>query len=243
MSPFLFVLLPVAVLSGATASVVGFGIGSLLTPLIAASVGTNVAVAAVMIPHAAATALRCWRLRRHVDLGVLARFGLISAAGSLAGALLYTRLSAPELTRTLGALLVATSIAQATGLASRWRPKGAAVAALGVGSGLFGGLAGNQGGLRSAALGAFSLEPRAFVATATATGLLVDLARAPVYLWSAGLALTGLIPPIAIATVGVLLGTILGERVLLGLSAEQFRRIVSGAIGMLGLWLMVKGSM
>jgi uncharacterized membrane protein YfcA len=82
----------VAIFSGATATVVGFGIGSLLTPLLALRVGTGVAVAAVMLPHATATAFRCWRLRRDIDRSVLKRFGLLSAAGSLAGALLYTQL-------------------------------------------------------------------------------------------------------------------------------------------------------
>jgi uncharacterized membrane protein YfcA len=234
-----FALFPIALLSGATASVVGFGIGSLLTPLIASRVGTDIAVAAVMVPHAAATALRCWRLRRHIDRVVLMRFGLFSAAGSLAGALLYTRLSAPALTRVLGALLVLTAAAQLTGLSSRWHPRGLTVSALGVCSGLFGGLAGNQGGLRSAALSAFTLGPRAFVATATATGLIVDLARAPVYLWAAGPSLLTLTTPIAVATVGVLAGTIAGERVLLGLSPARFGRIVAGAVGVLGLWLLL----
>jgi len=147
-------LLPVAVLSGATAMIVGFGIGSLLTPLIAVQVGMDIAVAAVMVPHLAATALRCWRLRSAIDRSVLVRFGLFSAAGSLLGALLYTRLTAPALTRALGALLLLTATAQLTGLAARWRPRGLTVSALGVSSGVFGGLAGNQGGLRSAALSA-----------------------------------------------------------------------------------------
>lgn len=89
---FSLVLLLVAILSGATASVVGFGIGSLLTPLLAARFGTNVAVAAVTLPHALATAVRCWRLRASIDRRVLTRFGLLSAAGALAGALVYTRL-------------------------------------------------------------------------------------------------------------------------------------------------------
>ena len=76
---FLAALLLIGILSGATASVVGFSIGSLLTPLIAWQLGTNVAVAAVTIPHASATAIRCWRLRAHIDRSVLWRFGLLSA--------------------------------------------------------------------------------------------------------------------------------------------------------------------
>ena len=70
---FLVAVFIVAILSGATASVVGFGIGSLMTPLLAIKFGTTTAVALVTLPHAAATAVRCWRLRAHVDLTVLVR--------------------------------------------------------------------------------------------------------------------------------------------------------------------------
>jgi uncharacterized membrane protein YfcA len=124
----------VAVLGGATAAVAGFGIGSLLTPILALSVGTPLAVAAVSIPHAAATALRFWRLRTSVDRGVLLRFGLLSAAG---------------------------------------------------------------GPMRAMAM------------------------------------------PIAVMTVGTLTGTLLGERVLLGLTPERFRQLVSLLIGVLGAWFVV----
>jgi uncharacterized membrane protein YfcA len=110
---------------------------------------------------------------------------------------------------------------------------------LGWASGFFGGIAGNQGGLRAAALTAFGLTPSQFVATATATGLLVDLARAPVYAWRSGSTIAGLWVPIMTAVAGVLIGTLLGERVLLGLSRERFGQIVGAAIGLLGLWLLV----
>lgn len=236
---FALALLAVAVLSGATAAVVGFGIGSLLTPLLAARYGMPTAVAAVALPHALATGLRWWRLRDAVDRTVLRRFGLLSAAGGLVGALGYTALGGRGLTLALGALLLLTAAATLGGLATRWHPQGATVWALGLVSGAFGGLAGNQGGLRAAALGAFDLSPRAFLATATATGLLVDAARTPVYLWRAGAALLPLAGPIALASVGVLAGTLLGERVLLGLPPARYRRIVAVAIGLLGAWLVV----
>jgi uncharacterized membrane protein YfcA len=229
----------VAVFSGATATVVGFGIGSLLTPLLALRFGATTAVALVTLPHAAATAVRCWRLRRHIDRTVLVRFGVLSAAGALAGALIYTRLGPGPLTRILGGLLLLTAVAQLTGWASRWQPHGPVVALFGLGSGFFGGIAGNQGGLRSAALIAFELSPRGFVATATAIGLLVDAARTPVYLWHSGPVLLTLWPPIIIATVGVLIGTVIGERMLLGLSRRRFGQMVGWAIGALGIWMLL----
>jgi uncharacterized membrane protein YfcA len=192
----------------------------------------------VTVPHAIATAFRCWRLRKSIDLRVLTRFGLLSAAGALAGALIYTRLGQTALTRILGGLLVLTSIAQLTGWTTRWQPHGLLVGLFGLMSGFFGGVAGNQGGLRSAALLAFKLPPANFVATATATGVLVDLARTPVYLWSSGATLLSLWLPIGIAAAGVLVGTVLGERILLGLSRKRFGQVVGIAIGILGCWLL-----
>ena len=230
----------VGVISGATAAVVGFGIGSMLTPLLASSVGMSAAVAAVSIPHMIATAVRCWRLRASIDRGVLVRFGLLSAAGGLAGALAYSRLGSEMLTRVLGGLLLLTAAAQLTGWAEKWRPNGALVGTLGLASGFFGGIAGNQGGLRSAALASFGLSAAALVATSTATGLLVDAARAPVYLWTSGPELIGLWRPIAAATAGVLAGTFLGERILLGLSPATFRRVLGAAVGVLGIWLLMR---
>ncbi|MEX2285037.1 MAG: TSUP family transporter [Gemmatimonadota bacterium] len=237
---FLIAVFAVAVFSGATAAVAGFGIGSLLTPLLALRLGMATAVAVVAIPHAAATALRLVRLRHAVDTGVLRSFGILSAFGGLAGALLYTRFSARGLAIVLGLLLLATAAAALGDLARRWSPRGPMVGVLGFVSGLFGGLAGNQGGLRAAALLPFQLKPVAYVATATATALLVDAARTPVYLWRAGADLLEYRTPMLVATVGVLVGTLLGERILLGLSPARFRKVIGTVIGLLGVWILAR---
>ena len=112
---------------------------------------------------------------------------------------------------------------------------------LGLASGLCGGVAGNQGGIRAAALTSFGLGPQAFVATATATALLVDVARTPVYLWQAGGSLRMVWEPVVAATLGVLVGTWVGERVLVGLSPEVFSKLVALGVGALGIWLLVSG--
>ena len=169
---------------------------------------------------------------------ILREFGILSAAGGLVGALIGARVSEKALTMVLGALLLATSAAALTNWSSRWKPRGVMVWLFGLASGFFGGIAGNQGGLRSAALLSWRLSPAAFVATATATGLMVDAARTPIYVWRAGGALLGLRWPIIVASIGVLVGTIAGERLLLGLSVERFRRLVGVLIGLLGLWLL-----
>lgn len=235
---FLAALFVTGIVGGATAAVAGFGIGSLLTPLVASKYGTPLAVAAVAIPHVIGTALRCWRLRGSVDLKVLRSFGFLSAAGGLAGGLLFTRFSPRMLTGILGALLLMTTIATLTNWSRRWRPGGRASALLGLASGLFGGVVGNQGGLRAAALLTFSLAPATFVATSTATGLMVDAVRMPFYVYRAAGLLRGVIPTIGVASIAVVIGTLLGERALFGLSPERFRRVVAMLIGLVGIWLL-----
>src|SRR3954471_18804671 len=83
-----------AVLGGAIAALSGFGIGSVLTPLLALSVGTKRAVVAVSIPHLVATSIRFWNLRHKVDRHLLANFGIASAVGGLLGAWLGSRFRA-----------------------------------------------------------------------------------------------------------------------------------------------------
>ena len=238
MNGFLVALFGIAVLGGATAAVTGFGIGSLLTPFMASRFGMTVAIAAVAIPHALATALRCWRLRRGIDWSVMRGFGVLSAAGGLAGALLYARFSNRTLTVVLAVLLFATAVAGLTNWTRRVRMGSMGAGALGVASGLFGGLAGNQGGLRAAALLVFGLTPIAFVATSTATGLIVDAARLPIYLWRWSGDMGRVAIPVVVASVGVIAGTLAGERVLLGMSVDRFRIVVSVLIGLLGFWLL-----
>jgi uncharacterized membrane protein YfcA len=163
---------------------------------------------------------------------------VLSAAGGLAGALLYTRFSNRALTLTLGFLLIATAIAGITDWLRRFRLGRTAAGLLGFASGLFGGVAGNQGGLRAGALLAFALTPAAFVATSTAVGLMVDAARMPIYVLRAGGTLRPFVALIAVATFGVLIGTVWGEHVLLRMSVDRYRKVVSVLIGLLGIWLI-----
>lgn len=217
----------------------GFGIGSLLTPALALSVGTKVAVVLVAIPHLAATAYRVWLLRSNVDRGVLLSFGLASAAGGLVGAVLHGLIESPWLAVLLGGLLIFAGVAELLALAPRLLPGGWVATAAGALSGVFGGLVGNQGGIRAAALLRFDLSGRALVATSTATGVVVDLARVPVYLATGLEDLVASWPLVALLTVGVLFGTVVGAPVLRRLPETTFRRLLAVLLIGLGILLIV----
>jgi uncharacterized membrane protein YfcA len=237
---FAIAVLLVAVASGGVATVSGFGIGSLLTPLFALEVETRTAVAAVAIPHAVATAVRLWLLRVHVHGPLLWSFGLTSAAGGLAGALLHARASSPTLAAVFGALLVLAGTAQLTGASEYWRFRGWAGWLAGAVSGLFGGLVGNQGGIRSAAMLGFNISKDQFVATGAAIALLVDVARIPVYLMAEGHPLMTRWALISLATGGVVAGTFAGGWVLGRLTSARFRQIVGAVVLLLGLATLVQ---
>ncbi|HYL12598.1 MAG TPA: sulfite exporter TauE/SafE family protein [Terriglobales bacterium] len=236
---FQFIAFIAAAIAGAVASIAGFGIGSILTPLLAVRLGTKLAVAGVSFPHLAGTLLRFWFIRKHVDRRVLVTFGITSAAGGLAGALLHVWFKSAVLGYVLGALLVFAGVMGLTGLAARMRfGRGTGLIA-GALSGVFGGLVGNQGGIRSAALMGFELSKESFVATATAIALLVDVFRMPVYIASQWSDLLHTWPLVMVAALGVLAGTIFGQPLLRRIPERIFRAVVSGIILALGIAMLL----
>jgi uncharacterized membrane protein YfcA len=242
MTAFDAILIIAATIAGAIASVTGFGIGSILTPLLALQAGTKLAVAAISIPHLIATAMRFWMLRLQVNRKVLLGFGIASAVGGLAGALIQSSIQSTLLTLIFGLLLIFAGLMGFSGLAQKMRLHGALAWIAGGLSGAFGGLVGNQGGIRSAALMTFDLTKEELIATATGIGILVDLARMPIYMISESHELLSLSIWIICATLGVTIGTLFGMKFLKKIDEPTFRRVLGGFIFILGLYMVFQGT-
>lgn len=230
----------VAVVAGAVASLAGFGIGSLLTPLLMVQTSIGIAVAGMAIAHFFGTALRFFLLRRFLNRKVLFSFGLTSAAGGLIGALLHNIFQNVVLTIIFGCLLVFAGIMGLTGLSDRLRLKGPVVWLAGGISGLFGGLVGNQGGIRSAALLGFNLDKDQFVATATGIALMVDTARVPVYLAVQRAQIASIWQFILVATIGVIIGTVGGKKILEKMPEYIFKKTVASIILLIGILVLIE---
>jgi uncharacterized membrane protein YfcA len=229
-------------LAGAIAAVTGFGIGSLMTPVLALQVDTRLAVAAVSIPHLIGTSLRFALMHGGVDRRVLWSFGLTSAAGGLAGAMLYGAATNRWLTVVFGILLLFAAFSEISGLARRMRFRGWVAWAAGALSGLLGGLVGNQGGIRSAALIGFDLRKDLFVGTATAIALFVDGARVPIYLYTQHDEMRAHLTWIVLAIGGVIAGTIIGSRALGRIPEVWFRRVLALVLAILGVAMLVRAA-
>ena len=238
---FCIIVLLVAMLAGGVAAISGFGIGSLLTPLLALGYGTKLAVAIISVPHIIATAGRFLGLHKHLDRRVFLNFGILSAIGGLFGALLNSRANSPALTIVFGCLLLLAAISGLTGLLERLHLGRRAAWIAGACSGFFGGLVGNQGGIRSAALLSFAMPKEAMVATATAVALIVDGARMPVYF---AVEIAGILHAwriILLAIVGVLLGTFYGVKLLRRIPSRTYPQLLSLLILALGIYMVIHG--
>ena len=208
--------------------------------MLALTIDTRIAVAAVSIPHVVGTSVRFWLLQGGIDRRVLWSFGITSAAGGLAGALLYGAASSRWLTLLFGVLLLFAAVSEITGLARRMRFRGWVAWVAGALSGMLGGLVGNQGGIRSAALIGFDLRKELFVGTATAIALFVDGARVPIYLYTQHDEMQAHLTWIVLAMAGVVTGTIIGSRALGRIPEVWFRRVLALLLAVLGVAMLFR---
>ncbi len=237
---FQIILAIVATIAGGIASLAGFGIGSLLTPLLALKTGISIAVAGVSIAHFFGTALRFYFLRKSLNRQVFISFGITTAAGGLFGALLHNTFQNVVLTIIFGCLLILAGISGITGLSDKMRLRGPAVWLAGALSGLFGGLVGNQGSIRSTALFGFKLDKDQFVATATGIALMVDVARVPVYLAVQWAQMGSIWQFILIATIGVVVGTVGGKKILGEMPEYIFKKTVAAIVLLIGILVLIE---
>ena len=241
MDAFTVVAAIASVIAGAIASISGFGIGSVLTPVLSTEFDVRLAIAMVSLPHLAGTFVRFLLVRTHLDRDVLLGFGAASAVGGLAGAALQIVVQNSALAIIFGLLLVFAGLGSLSGFAQRMRFSGRRSALLGGAlSGLLGGLVGNQGGIRAAALLGFDVEKEAFVATATAVALIVDGARIPVYLATQGAGIAAHWGLLGVLAAGAIVGTLLGARALRRMNDAVFRRVVGVLLLALGAYTLAR---
>jgi hypothetical protein len=237
---FAAVYAAVAAITGTAAGIVGAGVDSVLTPLLSLQIDMRDAVLAVSAPHLTFNAMRCFSARKHIDRRILKRFGVTSAAGALAGALAHQAVSSKAITVTFALLLIVAGLFGISGASDnvKFGKRGAYLG--GAASGFFGGLTGEQGGLRAAALLGFDIGKEAFVATATAAALIVDAVRIPVYAVLRFHDLPKVTVPAAVGAIFVALGTLVGQRLFKEVPESKFTRVVAIALLVIGVLLGVR---
>jgi uncharacterized membrane protein YfcA len=219
----------------------GFGLGTLLLPVMVLFFPIDLAIALTAVVHALNNFFKCWLLGRHADKAVVVKFGVPAILSALVGARVLLWLSGPHpwLTYSLwgreaqiapvklvvAALMVVFALLELGpsdtrfSLPPRYLPLG------GVLSGFFGGVSGHLGALRSAFLIKAGLTKESFIATGVVISLMVDIPRIVMYgLTLPGLHLEGSRGLLLVAVLAAFSGAWLGNRLMnkVTLSMVQF---------------------
>jgi hypothetical protein len=225
----------------------GFGLGTLLLPVMALFFPLYLAIALTAVVHALNNLFKFWLLGRHADQVVVVKFGLPAILSALAGAWVLLWLSdlqplfiyqvwGREAQVTVVKLVVAMLIAVFAlaemapagarfSLPPRYLPLG------GILSGFFGGLSGHQGALRSPFLLRAGLTKESYIATGVAISLMVDIPRIIIYgLNLPGLTLAGNHGLLTAAVLAAFSGAWLGNRLLKKITLRTVQLLVAAML-------------
>ena len=213
----------------------GFGLATMITPVVFLWLDPHEAVAVVAIVHGSHNAWKLKVLRESVDCTAVRRFGWAMVVGALIGASLNTAVEAEPLLLIVGIALVVLPLLSITEGWTNFRLPEAEDRIGGFGSGFFGGLTGHQGALRAMFLQKRLPDKAEYAATAAVLALVVDLTRIPVYValegWQildAGWLILGLV-------LAAVLGVQLGKRWLKKWKSDTIRNGILIAIVASGL--------
>jgi len=159
----------------------GFGLATMITPVVFLWLEPHEAVAVVGIVHGSHNAWKLKVLRQSVDYEAVKRYGWAMVVGALIGAALNTAVKADPLLLIVGIALVMLPLLSISEKWTNYRLPEAEDRIGGFGSGFFGGLTGHQGALRAMFLQKRLPDKSEYAATAAVLALVVDVTRVPVY--------------------------------------------------------------
>ena len=190
----------------------GFGLATMLTPVVLFWLPPHEAIAVVAIIHGAHNAWKLKLLRLSVDFGAVKRYGWALVVGAVIGALLHSYIPSDPLLLVVGLALVILPILSATERWTNFRLPESEDRIGGFGSGFFGGLTGHQGALRAMFLQKRLPDKVSYAATASVLALAVDITRIPIYIVFEGSAILDeyvlILALVISAVVGVNLGKV-----------------------------------
>lgn len=215
----------------------GFGLGTLLLPVMAIFFPIEVAVALTGVVHFSNNIFKLALVGRHAAWGLVLRFGLPAMVAAYFGARLLFEMSYVK--QVVAVLMIIFSLFEILPrfkkiqFGSKWMPLG------GLLSGFFGGLSGHQGALRSMFLIRAGLSKEAFIATGVVIACVIDVTRLSVYATQfAAHSLYREWPLLAAATTSAFAGAFLGNKLLKKITIDALQICVAVMVAVLAVLLM-----
>lgn len=232
----------------------GFGLGTLLMPVVALFLPVETAIAVTALVHLLNNLAKLGLVGRFAKKTFVLRFGVPALFASMGGAVVLQRLSdLSPLARyerlgrqfeilpvkaVIAALLIAFLYIEARVPEEQWRFDDRYLPLGGLLSGFFGGLSGHQGAFRTAYLVNAGLTKEQFLGTSVVIACLVDLARLAVYGTSSSLMTAQASPFLLLAVTGAALaGTIAATRLIHVVTMKIIRALISALLIVIALGL------
>jgi uncharacterized protein len=233
----------------------GFGLGTLLMPVVAIFFPVEIAITITAIVHLANNVFKVALLGKKASRSVLFSFGVPAIISSFLGALVLGWLSViPSLFKyyVLGNQMQVSPLKLVVGIlilafvALELSPKFSSIALDrkylpygGVVSGFFGGLSGHQGAFRSMFLLKVGLSKEEFVATGVMLAVMVDISRMLIYGWEmSGQHHTVQWLLVIAASVSAFIGAYFGSKLLKKITISSIQVVVSLLLIVVSLGLM-----
>lgn len=233
----------------------GFGLGTLLMPVIAIFVGAEAAIGITAIVHCANNLFKLSLLGKQANTEVVLKFGIPAVFAALGGAILLTWLalqpalfsyslfgSLKEVSLIkfiIGAVIITFVAVELSPLFSSLTLEKKFLPVGGIISGFFGGLSGHQGAFRSLFLLKAGLNKEEFIATGVVLAVMVDLSRMTVYSFDALFTQKNVdLIMVVIATLCAFIGSFFGARLIKKVTIHSIQILVSGLLVVIGLGMM-----
>lgn len=250
----IFIISLVAMLASLLTFFSGFGLGTILMPVMALFFPVEVAIALTGVVHFVNNMFKIVLVGKNLNKTVLLRFGIPAIIASFMGAFLLMRMTevAPLFSYTMGdqlfevttvkfvigIVLIIFSVLELSPAFARLQFGKDKLMAGGFLSGFFGGLAGIQGALRTAFLIKSGLSKEAFIATGVVIASLVDLTRLSVYASRfAEARLHENIFLLLSATLSAIIGAYFGKKALKKITMKSIQIVVAVMLIIIGLGL------
>ena len=202
----------------------GFGLSTMLTPIVLMLMSPHEAVAVVAVVHGAHNAGKSWSLWESINFQAFRYYGIWLILGAIIGALLQNQVPQKPLLGIMGIFLILLPLLTLNQSWKDYRLPEANDRIGGFGSGFMGGLSGHQGALRAMFLTSRLSDKMAYAATASIFALCVDLSRIPVYLFFRPDGITENWELTIALVVSALIGVKTGKQWLQSMKSESIRK-------------------
>ena len=220
----------------------GFGLATMLTPVVLLWLPPHEAIAVVAIIHGAHNAWKLKVLRSSINNYAVKRYGWALILGAIIGSLLQSKIPSNPLLLVVGIALIILPLLSVTEKWTKLRLGETEDRIGGFGSGFFGGLTGHQGALRALFLQKRLPDKMAYAATASILALVVDLTRIPIYIYFEGRGIMDEYILIIALVFASIMGVQLGKKWLLSWKESWIRTGILIAIVGSGFMYMFEAS-